>query len=142
MPERYLRRVSGPLRDRIDLWVSMPRVAPVALVGGPEPEDSATVGLRIAASRSRALERGPVAASGRLSGRALRAVCRLSAATERRVVLLAELERASGRGTERLLRVARTIADLAGDATVREEHLDEAAWFRPTDLRLANAEAG
>ena len=55
---------------------------------------------------------------------------------------LAELERASGRGTERLLRVARTIADLAGDDAVREEHLDEAAWFRPADLRLASAEVG
>jgi magnesium chelatase family protein len=54
---------------------------------------------------------------------------------------LAELERASGRGTERLLRVARTIADLAGDDVVSESHLDEAAWFRPADLRLAAAEA-
>jgi magnesium chelatase family protein len=58
------------------------------------------------------------------------------------VIQLADLERASGRGTERLLRVARTIADLAGDDVVRESHLDEAAWFRPTDLRLAAREAG
>jgi magnesium chelatase family protein len=58
------------------------------------------------------------------------------------LVQLADLERASGRGTERLLRVARTIADLAGDAVVREAHLDEAAWFRPVDLRLAAQEAG
>jgi predicted ATPase with chaperone activity len=39
------------------------------------------------------------------------------------------------------LRVARTIADLAGDAVVRDAHLDEAAWFRPADMRLAAAQA-
>ena len=63
-------------------------------------------------------------------------------AAEARIVALAELERASGRGTERLLRVARTIADLAGDAAVEPDHLDEAAWFRAGDLRLAAREAG
>jgi magnesium chelatase family protein len=142
LPGRYQRRISGPLRDRIDVWVSMPRVAPLSLVGGPEPEDSATVASRVAGARAIAAGRGASADNGRLTGRLLRAACRLSVAAERRVVALADLERASGRGTERLLRVARTIADLARDEMVREEHLDEAAWFRPADLRLAAAEAG
>jgi magnesium chelatase family protein len=142
LPERYQRRVSGPLRDRIDVWVTMPQVAPLSLVRGPEPEDSATVAARIAAARAIAGTRRPRDDSGRLTGRGLRAACHLTATTERRVVQLADLERASGRGTERLLRVARTIADLAGDEVVREAHLDEAAWFRPTDLRLAAREAG
>jgi len=142
LPQRYQRRVSGPLRDRIDVWVSMPRVAALSLVGGPEPEGSVTVARRIAAARNKAADRGFIGDNGRLTGRTLRAACRLSSAVERRVVQLADLEQASGRGTERLLRVARTIADLAGDAIVREEHLDEAAWFRPADLRLATAEAG
>lgn len=142
LPERYQRRISGPLRDRIDLWVAMPRVAPLSLVQGPEPEGSTTVALRIANARARAAARGSNEDNGRLTGRALRAACRLSAATERRVVQLAEMERASGRGTERLLRVARTIADLAEDEVVADAHLDEAAWFRPTDLRLAAAEVG
>ncbi len=120
----------------------MPRVAPLSLVGGPEPEDSATVARRIATARARVAALGASGDNGRLTGRTLRTACRLSAVAERRVVQLAELERASGRGTERLLRVARTIADLAGDERVREEHLDEAAWFRPADLRLAAAEVG
>ena len=139
--ERYQRRVSGPLRDRIDLWVTMPRVAPVALVGGADPEPSDVVARRVAAARRRALERSPGTLNGRLTGRRLRAACRLTASGDRRVVQVAELERASGRGTERLLRVARTIADLAGDDVVSEAHLDEAAWFRPSDQRLADAEA-
>ena len=140
-PERYQRRVSGPLRDRIDLWVTMPQVAPLALIGSHDPEGSAVVAARIATARSLAVERSPGLLNGRLTGRKLRAACGLSGPGERRVVQLAELEHASGRGTERLLRVARTIADLAGDDAVSEPHLDEAAWFRPADLRLAAAEA-
>ena len=141
VPERYQRRVSGPLRDRIDLWIAMPRVAPLALVRGPDPEGSASVGERIAAARRVATDRPPGTLNGRLTGRRLRDACRLSRAGERQVVLLAELERASGRGTERLLRVARTIADMAGASDVGATHLDEAAWYRPADMRLAAAEA-
>lgn len=120
----------------------MPRVAPLSLVRGPEPENSATVGARIAAARAIADARYAPDDNGRLTGRGLRVACRLTRATEHHLVRLADLERASGRGTERLLRVARTIADLATDEVVREVHLDEAAWFRPTDLRLAAREAG
>ena len=139
-PERYQRRVSGPLRDRIDVWVSMPRVACRPL-WRPDPEGSEAVAPRIESARFLAAARPPGLLNGRLTGGLLRTACGLSRASERRVVQLAELERASGRGTERLLRVARTIADLAGDEVVSESHLDEAAWFRPADLRLADAEA-
>lgn len=77
-----------------------------------------------------------------MTGRALRTACRLSAASERHLVRLAELERASGRGTERLLRVARTIADLDASAAVADIHLEEAARYRPSDTRSLAAEAG
>ena len=120
----------------------MPRVAPAALVRGPEPEGSAVVAARIATARTEALGRPSGVLNGRLTGRLLRDACALTAGAQRDLIRLAELERASGRGTERILRVARTIADLAGDRAVRAEHLDEAAWFRPADLRLAAAEAG
>ena len=127
--DRYARRVSGPLRDRIDLSVSMPRVPAATLISGQDPEDSATVGARIATARARAgLDGGRV--NGRLRGRALRRACRLSQAASRRVADLAEAEFASGRGTERLLRVARTIADLDGAIAVEVAHIEEAAWYR------------
>jgi magnesium chelatase family protein len=136
--ERYGRRVSGPLRDRIDLWVTMPRMSASAIVATREPEGSAMVGARIAAARSRAaLDRGGL--NGRLRGRALRRACRLSPAAAARVVVLAEDELASGRGTERLLRVARTIADLDGSMSVEPVHLDEAAWYRSPATRAAEA---
>ncbi len=137
LPDRYLRRVSGPLRDRIDLWVRMDRVPPAALLAGPAPEATAVVAARIVAARSRQRERSDATPNGRLSGRALRGACRLDAGTTGRAVLLAEREGLSGRGTDRLLRVARTIADLDGAPVVLGRHLDEAARFRAPVDRLA-----
>jgi len=134
--ERYGRRVSGPLRDRIDLWVSMPRVPSATLITGQEPEDTATVGARIAAARARA-SRDRRRINGRLRGQALRRACRLSEAASRRVADLAEAEFASGRGTERLLRVARTIADLDGSIGIDVAHIEEAGWYRSPILKHA-----
>ena len=140
LAERYSGRVSGPLRDRIDLWVGMGRIPPEALVAGREPEASSVVAARIAAARRRQVERQS-GLNGRLSGRRLRAVCGLDAAAVRQAVALAELEGLTGRGTERLLRVARTIADLDLAGTVRAEHLDQAAQFRAFASRFATREA-
>jgi len=139
-PERYSSRISGPLRDRIDLWITMPKVPPAALVGWGEPEPSATVAARIAAARAIQVKRSGML-NGRLAGRSLRVACRLSAPAARRAIDLADLEALSGRGTERLLRVARTIADLRGIAVVGSEHLDEAARFRSPAARLLAREA-
>lgn len=134
-PERYVARISGPLRDRIDLWVGLPRLPAAALIGGEDPEDSATVASRIAQARRVQAARPPHALNGRVSGRILRAACELSPSARRRAIALAEMERLSGRGTDRLLRVARTIADLAGEAAVAEAHLEEAARWRAPAAR-------
>lgn len=127
--ERYAARISGPLRDRIDLWVHMPRVRPEEYIGAAAPEDSATVARRIAESRRRQIERGGCSNS-RLTGRALRAACALSPAEQGHAMRLAEMEGWSARGIERLLRVARTAADLDGSGRVEASHLDESARFR------------
>jgi magnesium chelatase family protein len=79
--------------------------------------------------------------NGRLSGRALRAACRLSPGAAHRAVELADMEALSGRGTERLMRVARTIADLGRVVRVRPEDLDEASRFRSPASRLRAREA-
>jgi magnesium chelatase family protein len=141
LAERYSGRVSGPLRDRIDLWVTMPRVPAAMLVGGPSPEGSAAVAERVAVARRVQDSRTPEWLNGRLRGGALRLACGLDRGGERRAVELAELEGLSGRGTERLLRVARTIADLAGAERVAAVHLDEAARYRPPATRLAQLRA-
>jgi magnesium chelatase family protein len=138
---RYADRVSGPLRDRIDLWVTMPRVRAAAIVSASAPEGSWAVAPRIAAARERQVLRAG-RLNGRIRGRALRQACSLDVVGERRAVELAELERLSGRGTERLLRVARTIADLDGAEVVAPDHLEEAARFRTPGSRLAQQLAG
>jgi magnesium chelatase family protein len=127
--ERYAGRISGPLRDRMDLWVHMPRVEPAEYVRSAAPEGSAGVAVRIAASRRRQIHRSGHPNS-RLSGRALRAACALGPAEQAHAIRLAELEGWSARGIERLLRVARTAADLAGADAVDGSHMDEAARFR------------
>jgi magnesium chelatase family protein len=142
IPERYLRRVSGPLRDRFDLWVTMDRVPPAVLVGPASPESSADVAGRIAAARARQQARPGGRCNARLRGRELRARCGLDDEARARAIRLAELEGLSGRGTERLLRVARTIADLEGADPVGCAHLDEAARFRAPVDRLALGRAG
>ena len=121
----------------------MPRVAPAA---ARRAARARRVRGRRARGSRRPGRRRRHASAGRAQrparpDRALRAACRLGRAAERRIVQLAEIERASGRGTERMLRVARTIADLAGSAVVAETHLDEAAWYRSADMRLAAVEA-
>ncbi len=134
VPGRYLRRVSGPLRDRLDLWVAMDRVPPEVLLRSPEPEPSAVVARRIEEARRRQHLRTGAIPNGRLAGRALAAACGLLPESRGRAVRLAEREGLSGRGTERLLRVARTIADLEGHDAVSDTDLDEAARFRaPVD---------
>ncbi len=142
VPQRYRRRISGPLRDRIDLWVHVDRVPPALLVGGPVPEGSAVVAARIAAARERQRARSGDQLNGRLRGRELRTACGLTPAATARAIVLAVREGLSGRGTERLLRVARTIADLEGADAVSEPHLDEAARFRAPSEAPSLAEAG
>jgi magnesium chelatase family protein len=128
-PERYAARISGPLRDRIDLWAEMPGVAPASLVVTLASEPSSVVAGRIASARSVARERtGTV--NGRLSGARLRRACRLGPAEERGAARLASAAGLSARGVERSLRVARTIADLDVAERVRLEHLEEAVRYR------------
>ena len=78
-----------------------------------------------------------IGAGRRVRGRALRAACGLDALSTERAIVLAEREGLSGRGTERLLRVARTIADLDGSMAVESGHLEEAAWYRSPLLKHA-----
>ena len=134
VPERYAGRVSGPLRDRIDLWVEMPRVPAGSLVGETTGEASASVALRIAALRQFQMERRG-SLNGGLSGSRLRAACQLGARERSRVVTLAEGLDLSARGVERLLRAARTIADLEAAERVGLPHLDEAGRFRALGVR-------
>jgi magnesium chelatase family protein len=111
--ERYVRRVSGPLLDRIDLRVEMARVPPAELLSGPAPENSATVARRIAAARARALVRNGGRPNASLTGPAAERMCALGPAGRALLADLAADRQMSARGIHRVMRVARTIADLA-----------------------------
>lgn len=110
---RYVRRVSGPLLDRIDLRVFVPRVRPEDLLGGPPGETSMVVAARIAAARRRAHARSG-GTNGGLSGGSLLAACALDGPARGTLAQMATVRGMTARGIHRALRVARTIADLDG----------------------------
>jgi magnesium chelatase family protein len=131
----YRRRISGPLLDRIDLHVDVPAVSP-ALLGEAGRETTATVRERIVRARAAQARRGP-GANARLRGGALRRFCAPDDAGRR--VLHAAVERLglSARAHDKVLRVARTVADLEGSEAVRAEHVAEAIQYRALDRPLA-----
>ncbi len=127
---RYQRRVGGPLMDRIDLMVRVDRVDPERVISqAGSAEDSRTVAGRVLAAGERALASGRPSSS-RLSGAQLLASCRMARGTRARLTQIARHSALSGRAVNRLMRVARTIADLSGDSCVDASHLDEAMSYR------------
>ena len=136
-PERYVQRVSGPLLDRFDMQLELSRVPPEQLLAGPDPEPTAVVAARIAAARRRALARNGGLVNARLGGAAAVRVCALDDRSRRRLTDLASAAVLSARGVHRILRVARSIADLAACDRVLEQHLLAAASLRdPATGRL------
>jgi magnesium chelatase family protein len=135
--ERYRGRLSGPLLDRIDLHVHVPPVALAELRGAAPGEPSAAVRDRVIAARDRQRARlAPwgVATNAEMSPAATRATCALSPAAEALLTRLAAQRRAmSARTIDRLIKVSRTIADLAGADRIERPHLQEAASYRAFD---------
>jgi magnesium chelatase family protein len=127
--QRYRERLSGPLLDRLDLRLNVPRLAPEELLHAPPGEASTCVQRRVDAARTRAVARQGVP-NAELSGQALREHAALAGSAATFAQAVARQLALSGRGFDRLLRVARSVADLAGDARLSETHLAEAAGYR------------
>lgn len=127
---RYLRKLSGPVLDRVDLQVTLQALDPMEMVFGEPGEDSATVRERVVEARARARARGQEVPNGRLPDGAVREVVKLSHATATKVAELTRSGALSARGTTRLLRVSRSLADLDGSEAVEERHVQEASQFR------------
>jgi magnesium chelatase family protein len=126
---RYRMRISGPLLDRIDLHVEVPALKPDEMDGAPAGESSSCVRGRTTRARERQLARQGVS-NAQLSGAEVEERARLDAAG--RSLLRGALARLSlsARGRDRVLKVARTIADLEGSERVTAEHLAEALLYR------------
>ncbi len=137
-PERYVRRVSGPLLDRIDLRVVMPRLDVSELVGETVPEESARVAERI----RRAWERGRARSgtvNGQLSGRQLVAACAMDGPARRALADTAQGLELTARSVHRLMRVARTIADLRDLDDVGVNEVLAAASLRDRSVEMGAA---
>jgi magnesium chelatase family protein len=129
----YQAKVSGPLLDRIDLHIDVQAVSAADLILPPPTEGSAEVAVRVAAARAIQSDRyrdHPVRTNAEADGALLDAVATPDEAGRRLLAQAAEAMHLTARGYTRILRVGRTIADLAGSETVARLHIAEALSYR------------
>jgi magnesium chelatase family protein len=136
--ERYMGRISGPLLDRIGLHIEVPSVAFQELSAGADGTSSAR--MREQVSRARQVQQsrfgGDHKLNGQMTGRSLRKHCGLDEEGRGMLEQAMEALGLSARAHDRILRVARTIADLEASPEVRPEHVVEAIGYRSLDRKL------
>lgn len=135
--QKYLNKVSGPLLDRIDLHVEVTPVAYGQLSSMQAKETSEHIRERVLRARERQAERyktNPgVYSNAQISSKMLREVCAISTAGHSLLKRAMEKLNLSARAYDRILKVARTIADLSGSDDIKVEHLAEAIQYRSLD---------
>jgi magnesium chelatase family protein len=132
---RYRARISGPLLDRIDLHLAVSRLAPHELRGeSPRGEPTAQVRARVVAARRRQLDRAGTI-NAQLSQAQTEAFCALRRDEQDLLERAIEGLQLTSRATHRILRIARTIADLAASDRIERTHLAEAIGYRQLDRR-------
>jgi magnesium chelatase family protein len=135
--ERYRARISQPLLERLDLHIEIPAVKFSALRGSPSGEPSAVIRGRVSAARDRqrkrlsSLER--VFCNAQIPVKATRSLCPLEPRAERLLERATERWKLSARVYHRILRIARTLADLVGRDRLNEDDLAEALQYRSLD---------
>jgi magnesium chelatase family protein len=138
--QNYLGRISGPLLDRIDLHIEVPPVKFREISGDRTGETSAQIRRRVVAARQRQHERfknkPKITCNARMGTRELKQFCELDEATKELLQnAMADLN-LSARAYDRILKVARTIADLADAEKISADHVSEAIQYRSLDRQL------
>jgi magnesium chelatase family protein len=135
--QQYWARLSGPLMDRIDLQVAVNRLKPEEITRQPTGEESAPVRERVQLARERAIERfkeePALRCNAEMQSRHLRRWCQLDEASRNLLEAAIRKLGLSARATDRIMKVARTIADLAGDEELLPQHVAEAIQYRTID---------
>ena len=136
MIQRYLGKISGPLLDRIDIHVEVPAVPYKELRGPSASESSADIRARV--ERARAVQQARGYYNSRMPTRMIRKQCALDDAGERTLEMAVRRMGLSARAHDRILKVARTVADLVESQTVSAKHVAEAVQYRSLDRNYWN----
>jgi len=134
--QRYLSKISGPLLDRIDIQIEVPAVCYKELRAGEVAESSEDMRLR--AARAREIQQARGYSNARMPARMLRKQCVLDDTGERTLELAMRRMSLSARAHDRILKVARTIADLDNSDAVAAKHIAEAIQYRSLDRNYWN----
>ena len=138
--QNYLGRISGPLLDRIDLHVEVPAVKFQEITSARMGESSSQIRDRVIAARRRQQERFAdkprITCNARMGSRELKAYCALDEGTMDLLKFAMDDMHLSARAYDRILKVGRTIADLAGSTAITSDHISEAIQFRSLDRQL------
>lgn len=138
--QRYLGKVSGPLLDRIDMHVEVPLIPFRKITSSENGEDSATIRKRVAAARQRQQDRFKrlpgVNGNAQMQSRELKQFCQVDNATLNLLRQAMEDLQLSARAYDRILKVARTIADLDACEFIQTQHIAEAIQYRSLDRQI------
>jgi magnesium chelatase family protein len=137
--QRYRSKISGPLLDRIDIQIEVPAVKYRDLVDRTDTEASEVIARRVEACPSLQKERlshSRIHCNAQMPARLIRKFCEPDEAGHRLLKLVTERLGLSARSYSRILKVARTIADLDRSEHIREQHLAEAIQYRSLDRRM------
>ncbi|OHB26113.1 MAG: hypothetical protein A2X84_06710 [Desulfuromonadaceae bacterium GWC2_58_13] len=139
MIQRYRSRLSGPLLDRIDLHIEVPRVQHKDLADPVDAESSVTIRARVEVARRvqrERLEKFGLHANAQMQARHIRKFCPVDELGHKLLEMVTDRLGLSARSYSRILKVARTIADLAGCEMIQQAHLAEAIQYRGLDRKV------